>query len=68
MNGTIPDSLYNLTHLEYFSIANHAFEGQIKSEIGHLKELTMLGLWGNKLTGTLPSELGLCEKLGKPFK
>jgi hypothetical protein len=29
-----------------------------------MTELTKLMLYGNQFTGTLPSELGLCEKLG----
>lgn len=65
MNGTLPDSLYNLRDLRKISLSGHAFGGQIKPEIGNLKELTELKLSGNQFTGTLPSELGLCEKLGK---
>lgn len=65
MNGTIPDSLYNLSQLEILALSGHSFEGEIKTEIGRLKNLTQLLLNDNGFTGTLPSELGLCEELGK---
>lgn len=65
MNGTIPDSLYNLTQLGKLELSGNAFDGVIKAQIGNLKNLTELGLAHNKFTGTLPSELGLCENLGK---
>lgn len=64
MNGTIPDSFYSLNQLKRFSISQHAFGGQINSKIGHLKELIEFKINGNDFTGPLPSELGLCEKLG----
>jgi Leucine-rich repeat (LRR) protein len=65
MNGTLPDSFYNLTKLTDITIFAHAFTGSIKTEIGNMRNLTTLYLDRNKFTGTLPSELGLCEKLGK---
>ena len=63
MNGTIPDSLYNLEKLKILSLTKHAFQGSIKTEIGNLKNLTELWIDHNEFTGTLPTELGLCEKL-----
>jgi Leucine-rich repeat (LRR) protein len=63
MNGTIPDSLYNLEKSKILSINGHAFQGSIKTEIGNLKNLTELWIDSNEFTGTLPTELGLCEKL-----
>jgi Leucine-rich repeat (LRR) protein len=65
MNGTLPDSFYNLTKLTDISLSGHAFTGSIKTEIGNMRNLTSLKINRNKFTGTLPSELGLCEKLGK---
>lgn len=65
MDGSIPDSLYELTQLKILSLSGHSFVGKIKSDIGNLKNLTQLLLDDNKFTGTLPSELGLCVELGK---
>jgi hypothetical protein len=65
MNGTLPDSFYNLTKLKQLSISGHAFTGEIKTEIGNMVNLTSFKISRNQFTGTLPSELGKCEKLGK---
>jgi protein-serine/threonine kinase len=67
MNGTLPDSFYNLTKLKQLSISGHAFTGEIKTEIGNMANLTSFKISRNKFSGTLPSELGRCEKLGKIF-
>ena len=42
------------------------FEGYLKTDIGNLTKLSHLTINNNPLlTGTLPSELGLCEELGE---
>ncbi|KAL3783661.1 hypothetical protein HJC23_004836 [Cyclotella cryptica] len=66
MVGTIPDSLYNLTNLRELHLRNNkpGFNGPVKSEIGNLLQLEELVLYDNPLlSGTLPSELGLCQNL-----
>lgn len=65
MNGTLPDSFYNLTKLKSLSISGHAFTGEIKTEIGNMVNLTSFKISRNQFSGTLPSELGRCEKLGE---
>jgi Leucine-rich repeat (LRR) protein len=68
MSGTIPPSLYNLSNLKGLHLRNNdpGFEGPIRSEIGHLLQLEELILHDNPLiTGTLPSELGLCQNLSE---
>eukprot|EP00804_Cyclotella_cryptica_P001422 CCRYP_003667-RA/>CCRYP_003667-RA protein AED:0.04 eAED:0.04 QI:712/0.66/0.75/1/1/1/4/361/461 len=68
MSGTIPLSLYNLSHLKglYLRKSNPGFKGPIRSEIGNLLQLERLMLNDNPLlTGTLPSELGLCQNLSE---
>jgi hypothetical protein len=39
MNGSLPDSLYNLKNLKKLSLSGHAFRGEIKTEIGNLRTL-----------------------------
>ncbi|KAL7483290.1 hypothetical protein ACHAW6_008941 [Cyclotella cf. meneghiniana] len=66
MSGTIPISLYNLTNLKglYLEENDPGYKGPIKSEIGNLLQLKELVLHDNPLlTGTLPTELGLCKNL-----
>ena len=42
------------------------FHGSIKTNIGDLTKLTHLMIYNNPLlTGTLPSELGLCDELSE---
>lgn len=65
MNGSLPDSFYNLTKLKELSLSGHAFSGHISTAIGNMLNLTSLKLSRNEFSGTLPSELGLCEKLGE---
>jgi Leucine-rich repeat (LRR) protein len=45
--------------------ADVGFVGSIQTEIGNMKKLSQLLLNNNPLTGTLPTELGLCEQLCK---
>ena len=68
MEGEIPDSLYNLSNLKVLILHNNipGFRGSLKTNIGNLTKLTDLTLNANPLlSGTLPSELGRCEDLGK---
>lgn len=70
MGGPLPDSLYNLSNLKQLMLQHNTpgFEGYIKTEIGNLRKLTHIALSDNPITGTLPSELGLCKDLGKMFE
>jgi Leucine-rich repeat (LRR) protein len=81
MYGTIPDSFYNLVKMkkiwfqDTFECSNvtddcaassvEGFEGSLQSEIGNMKDLSMLVINNNPLTGTLPAQLGNCEQLCK---
>jgi hypothetical protein len=65
MNGSLPDSLYNLKNLKKLSLSGHAFSGEIKTEIRNLSKLTEFKISGNEFSGTLPSEIGLLEQLGE---
>lgn len=68
MSGPIPDSLYDLSNLRELILYENTpgFEGSLQTHIGNLRNLTDLDISGNQLlTGTLPSELGLCVELGE---
>ena len=67
MEGEIHTSLYNPSIIKVFMIRENipGFEGSISTSVGKLKNLTHLVLSDNPLTGTLSSELGICEDLGK---
>ncbi|KAL7504037.1 hypothetical protein ACHAXN_002318 [Cyclotella atomus] len=79
MYGTIPDSFYNLVKMKKIWFQDtvecsnvtddceassvEGFEGSLQSEIGNMKDLSMLVINNNPLTGTLPAQLGNCEQL-----
>lgn len=63
LHGTLPKELMRLTSLEHFTIKSHRFSGTVPSEvIGEMRNMTILGLQENDLTGTLPTQLGLLTK------
>jgi len=66
LSGTIPDSLYNLTHLKELHLRNNepGFSGSIKPEVGNLTKLEQFVLSHNPLlSGSIPTELGNCIDL-----
>lgn len=68
MRGTIPNSLYYLTNLKALHLRHNSpgFWGTLSSDVGKLVNLRELVLNNNPLlTGTVPSELGLCRDLSK---
>ena len=70
MSGTIPQSLYNLTRLQTLQLYRNTpgFIGTIATEIGYLVDLKELVVNDNfLLSGTIPTELGLCNNLSKSF-
>ena len=63
LDGQIPESIGNLSQVEFISFGNNFLTGPIPSTIGLLTELTDLILRYNNLTGTIPSELGNLQNL-----
>ena len=58
LTGSIPSELGLLTHLKELHLARNLLTGSIPSELGRLTHLTTLfALWGNDLTGSMPSSL-----------
>jgi hypothetical protein len=59
LNGTIPESLRNLTNLRELGFQrNHLLRGTIPDGVGHLVHLWGLFLAQNQLSGRIPSSLG----------
>jgi serine/threonine protein kinase len=64
IGGPFPAGLSNLPNLQILYLGNNSFTGSIPRNMWktmiNLKELTF---WGNKLTGTIPPEMGLLVNL-----
>ncbi|PRP79711.1 LRR receptor-like serine/threonine-protein kinase GSO1-like [Planoprotostelium fungivorum] len=58
LNGRLPDSIGNMTHLDFLSFAGNQLSGSIPSTIGQLVRLTYLDLSNNGFSGSLPDSVG----------
>ncbi|KAM7519171.1 hypothetical protein LguiB_018133 [Lonicera macranthoides] len=62
LDGAIPENMSQ--SLIRLRLGSNSFNGRIPSlYLGNLQNLTYLELDGNKLTGPIPPQLGLCKKL-----
>ena len=55
--GEIPESLYDLTSLNFLSLSNNNLEGNINSDISSLSSVYFLDLSFNNFMGEIPTEL-----------
>ncbi|RDK87042.1 leucine-rich repeat domain-containing protein [Marinirhabdus gelatinilytica] len=58
LNGELPASIGNLTHLRTLELSFNKIEGNLPTTIGNLKNLQTLALNGNALVGEIPSSVG----------
>ncbi|MDM8524063.1 leucine-rich repeat domain-containing protein [Desulfococcaceae bacterium HSG8] len=58
LNGTIPESLGNLTKLESLYLGSNELSGSIPDTLGRLTSLSQLSLSENQLSETIPDSLG----------
>lgn len=58
LNGELPASLDQLTHLKVLELSFNAISGKLPESLGKLKQLEVLALNGNALEGTIPYSIG----------
>lgn len=58
LSGNIPNTIGNLTNLQYLSLGENKLIGNIPSSIGSLIQLQNLSIRTNQLTGSIPSTIG----------
>ncbi|KAF3438407.1 hypothetical protein FNV43_RR21169 [Rhamnella rubrinervis] len=63
LNSTFPNSVGNISSLEYLRVTNCTMRGNIPSDFGNLTSLTTLGLDSNELSGSIPPSIGRLNKL-----
>ena len=62
LDGTLPDSLANLTFLQDLDLEGNSLHGPIPASLGRLNSsLLQLGLGNNRLSGPVPAELCALE-------
>ena len=66
LEGEISDEIGQMIMLEKLALNDNEFSGNLPSELGALENLDMLWLYNNPdITGTIPVEIGNCQKLSK---
>jgi Leucine-rich repeat (LRR) protein len=63
LNGTIPESLGNLTQLSVLYLEENNLSGSIPGSLGNLTQLSELTLNENLLSGSIPESLGNLSQL-----
>ena len=58
LNGTLPESLGNLTHMWQLWIPNNKLRGKIPTSFENYTNLVSLNMAYNQLSGSIPEELG----------
>ncbi|XP_019171289.1 PREDICTED: receptor-like protein 12 isoform X3 [Ipomoea nil] len=60
--GSIPNSLGNMTSLTSLDLSSNSFTGSIPNSLGNMTSLTSLDLSSNSFTGSIPNTIGsLCR-------
>jgi Leucine-rich repeat (LRR) protein len=60
--GQLPESVGDLSDLEYLNVNDNELTGTVPDSIGHLTELQGLWVGGNQITG-IPDSIGDCSQL-----
>jgi len=63
LEGSIPDSIYNVGSIETLMISHNSLTGQLSPDIAKLTKLRSFRVYGNNLSGEIPSEIGLLKGL-----
>ncbi|XP_048129591.1 probable leucine-rich repeat receptor-like serine/threonine-protein kinase At3g14840 [Rhodamnia argentea] len=64
LNGTLPPRLFRLPYLQTFDVTLNYLSGTIPKEWGSTK-LSNISLYGNRLTGPIPKQLGNISTLSR---
>nr|XP_020201086.1 MDIS1-interacting receptor like kinase 1-like [Aegilops tauschii subsp. strangulata] len=63
LNGTIPDTIGDVLALAYLELENNHLMGNISSELGKCRDLSLLNLASNNFQGQVPDAISTLDKL-----
>ncbi len=63
LNGTIPNTIGQLSNIEYLDLSQNQLTGAIPDTVGNLTNLTTLSLYINQLSGKIPESIGKLNNL-----
>lgn len=63
LNGELPASIGNLTHLKVLNLHNNAIKGNVPTSIGKLNKLIRLNISLNTFQGNIPEEISNMKSL-----
>eukprot|EP00977_Amphora_coffeiformis_P002086 scaffold400_cov185-Amphora_coffeaeformis.AAC.2 len=58
LKGAIPETLFDLSNLEFLWLVKNDLSGTVQSNVGQMGRLTYLNVNGNSLSGSIPTEVG----------
>ncbi|GJU72654.1 putative leucine-rich repeat protein, partial [Tanacetum coccineum] len=58
LNGSIPDSLCNITDLAILDLSKNSLSGNLPNCLGNFRKMLVMILSSNRLSGTIPRSLG----------
>ncbi|GLT85767.1 hypothetical protein SLE2022_039450 [Rubroshorea leprosula] len=63
LSGNLPNSISNLSSIEFLLLSGNQFSGPIPPSIGELRQVVKLDLSRNSFAGAIPPEIGNCVHL-----
>jgi hypothetical protein len=58
ISGELPESICNLTQLQYITISRNSISGSIPTNIGLLQKVYFFSFFANAFSGTIPESMG----------
>ncbi|XP_066336126.1 putative receptor-like protein kinase At3g47110 [Miscanthus floridulus] len=67
LNGRLPPSLSNLSHLQTLDLSRNLFTGYIPNSVTVMQELIKFDVTNNDMSGSIPTEIGMLRSLQRLY-